>query len=56
MIDRATVRKVYEDSLSAGGRSNGEPGPRKGYLPTYFCAYFFDPVGNNVEAATANAE
>ena len=56
MIDRAAVQKVYEDSLSAGGKGNGEPGLRKGYSPTYFSAYFFDPVGNNVEAVTLNAE
>ena len=56
ITDRTTVKKVYEDSLSVGGKGNGEPGLRKGYLPTYFSAYFFDPVENNVEAVTVSAE
>ncbi len=47
--DRATVERVYQAGLAAGGRDNGAPGERK-YHPGYFAAYLLDPDGNNIEA------
>jgi catechol 2,3-dioxygenase-like lactoylglutathione lyase family enzyme len=48
--NRATVKKFYETALKAGGRDNGEPGPRPQYTPTYYAAFVLDPDGHNVEA------
>ena len=48
--DRATVRKFYEAAMQAGGRDNGEAGPRPQYSPTYYGAFVLDPDGHNIEA------
>jgi catechol 2,3-dioxygenase-like lactoylglutathione lyase family enzyme len=34
----------------AGYKSDGEPGPRPQYSPTYYGAFVLDPDGNSVEA------
>lgn len=47
--DRATVHKVYEAALAAGGKDNGPPGERD-YHPGYYGAFVLDPDGNNIEA------
>ena len=47
---RAKVDAFYEAAVAAGGRDNGEPGPRPHYHPDYYAAFVFDPDGNNVEA------
>jgi len=47
--DRATVDAFHAAALTAGGRDNGEPGPRE-YHPNYYGAFVLDPDGNNVEA------
>jgi len=47
--DEATVAKVYEAALAAGGKDNGGPGMRR-YHPGYYAAFFLDPDGNNIEA------
>ena len=44
------IGKFHSEGVKAGGRDNGEPGPRKDYSPTYFAAFLIDPDGNNVEA------
>ena len=50
--DRASVKRFYDAALAAGGKDNGEPGPRPDYGPTYYAAFVIDPDGNNVEAVT----
>lgn len=44
------VQAFYEAALSAGGTSNGAPGPRPEYGPTYYGGFVLDPDGNNIEA------
>jgi catechol 2,3-dioxygenase-like lactoylglutathione lyase family enzyme len=48
--DHAAIRKFHAEGTKAGGRDNGEAGPRADYSPTYFAAFLIDPDGNNVEA------
>ena len=48
--DHSAIGKFHSEGVKAGGRDNGEPGPRKDYSPTYFAAFLIDPDGNNVEA------
>jgi len=48
--DHAAVAKFHSEGLKAGGRDNGEAGPRTDYSPTYYAAFLIDPDGNNVEA------
>jgi catechol 2,3-dioxygenase-like lactoylglutathione lyase family enzyme len=43
------VRRFHADAISAGYRSNGEPGERPGYHDGYYAAYVLDPDGNNIE-------
>ena len=50
---RWTPRRVdafHAAALEAGGRDNGEPGPRPQYHERYYAAYALDPDGNNIEA------
>ena len=54
VVDRATVRKVHGDALSAGAKDNGGPGIRGHYDPNYYSAYFHDLAGYNVEVMTVN--
>ncbi len=42
------VDAFFAAGVAAGGKNNGEPGPRP-YGP--YAAYLLDPDGNNVEAA-----
>jgi catechol 2,3-dioxygenase-like lactoylglutathione lyase family enzyme len=53
--NRQQVRQFHEAALAAGGRDNGEPGPRANYSPTYFAAFVLDPDGNNIEAVCHSA-
>jgi catechol 2,3-dioxygenase-like lactoylglutathione lyase family enzyme len=48
--DHAAIKKFHAEGIKAGGRDNGEAGPRADYSPTYFAAFLIDPDGNNVEA------
>jgi len=48
--DRAAIKTFHSAGLKAGGKDNGEPGPRADYSPTYYAAFLIDPDGNNVEA------
>jgi catechol 2,3-dioxygenase-like lactoylglutathione lyase family enzyme len=43
------VRRFHSDAISAGYRSNGEPGERPRYHEGYYSAYVLDPDGNNIE-------
>ena len=45
-----SVAGFYKSGLAAGGKSNGEPGPRELYHPGYYGGFLLDPDGNNVEA------
>ena len=49
-MDPETVDAFHAAALEAGGRDNGEPGPRPQYHERYYAAYVLDPDGNNVEA------
>lgn len=48
--DRPTVDEFYRTAISLGAKSNGPPGPRTEYHPTYYGAFVLDPDGNNIEA------
>ena len=52
--DRAAVDAFHAAALKAGGKDNGEPGPRQGYAA--YAAFAFDPDGNNVEAVIWEGE
>ncbi|MFL5846563.1 MAG: VOC family protein [Solirubrobacteraceae bacterium] len=47
---REQVAAFHAAGLAAGGRDNGEPGPRPKYHEGYYAAFLLDPDGNNVEA------
>ena len=49
--DEAAVREFHAAALSAGGRSDGEPGPRQGEMTRYYGAFIRDLDGNKIEAA-----
>ncbi len=42
------IEGFHAAALKAGGKDNGEPGPREGYAA--YAAFVIDPDGNNVEA------
>lgn len=44
------VNAFYEAALKAGGKGNGEPGPRPDVEENYYAAYVFDLDGYNIEA------
>ncbi len=48
--NEAAVDAFHRSALEAGGRNNGEPGPRPQYHPSYYGAFVLDPDGNNIEA------
>ena|SRR6185295_4276808 len=47
---RAVVDAFYEAALAAGGKDNGQPGPRPQYSANYYGAFILDLDGYNVEA------
>jgi catechol 2,3-dioxygenase-like lactoylglutathione lyase family enzyme len=47
---RAAVDGFYRAALEAGAKSNGEPGIRAQYHPTYYGAFVIDLNGHNLEA------
>jgi catechol 2,3-dioxygenase-like lactoylglutathione lyase family enzyme len=47
---RDAVDGWWERMTHAGYESDGEPGPRPQYSPTYYGAFVLDPDGNSVEA------
>jgi len=47
---RAHVDAFFAAGIAAGGRSDGEPGPRPHYHRDYYAAFLVDPAGNRVEA------
>lgn len=46
------VRAFHRTALELGGRSDGDPGPRRAEMTGYFGAYILDPDGNKIEAAS----
>lgn len=44
------VDAFHAAAMAAGGRDNGQPGPRPHYGPNYYAAFVFDPDGANIEA------
>lgn len=54
--DQKTVETCYEAALKTGAKSNGPPGFRPQYRATYYAAFVFDPLGNNVEVVFDSAE
>lgn len=47
---RVLVNTFYVAALQAGGISNGAPGLRTHYHPSYYGAFVRDPDGHNIEA------
>jgi catechol 2,3-dioxygenase-like lactoylglutathione lyase family enzyme len=45
---KQAIDGFHAAALEAGGKDNGQPGPRDGYAA--YAAFVFDPDGNNVEA------
>ena len=52
---RADVDAFYAAALAAGATSNGAPGLRESYHPSYYAAYVLDPDGYNVEVVCHTA-
>jgi catechol 2,3-dioxygenase-like lactoylglutathione lyase family enzyme len=50
------VDAFHAAALSAGGRSDGEPGIRPHDRVKYYAAFVVDPDGNRIEAVTFPAE
>jgi catechol 2,3-dioxygenase-like lactoylglutathione lyase family enzyme len=49
---RELVDMFWQFGVDAGYRSDGEPGPRPQYGPSYYGGFLLDPDGNSVEAVT----
>lgn len=49
------VDAFFQAGLSTGGQSDGDPGLRPHYHPTYYAAFLVDPAGNRVEAVCHGA-
>jgi catechol 2,3-dioxygenase-like lactoylglutathione lyase family enzyme len=47
---RQIVRDFYAAAIAAGGKDNGEPGPRPHYHEHYYGSFVRDPDGHNIEA------
>lgn len=48
--NRDAVDAFHAAALRMGGRSDGAPGPRPDYSPTYYAAFVFDLDGYKLEA------
>jgi catechol 2,3-dioxygenase-like lactoylglutathione lyase family enzyme len=48
--DRDAIDAWWQRMTDAGFQSDGEPGPRPEYGPTYYGGFVLDPDGHNVEA------
>ncbi|KAG8976565.1 hypothetical protein FRC05_003404 [Tulasnella sp. 425] len=49
---RAQINEFHKLAMVEGLKCNGPPGLREHYHPTYYGAYVFDPLGNNLEVVT----
>lgn len=48
--NRAAVDAFHAAGITNGGTSNGAPGLRPDYHPSYYAAFLADPEGNRIEA------
>lgn len=48
--DHEMINSFYEHALEAGGKCNGEPGPRPNYTKNYYACFIHDLDGHNIEA------
>lgn len=48
----AQIEAFHDAALKTGGRSDGAPGPRPEYHPSYYAAFIVDPDGNRIEVVT----
>jgi catechol 2,3-dioxygenase-like lactoylglutathione lyase family enzyme len=51
-VSREAVDTFYAAALANGGTTDGPPGLREKYNPSYYAAFIRDPDGNRVEAVT----
>jgi predicted lactoylglutathione lyase len=51
-VSREAVDAFYAAALANGGTTDGPPGLREKYNPSYYAAFIRDPDGNRVEAVT----
>jgi catechol 2,3-dioxygenase-like lactoylglutathione lyase family enzyme len=49
---KEAVHAFHAAALANGGTSDGQPGFREKYHPTYYAAFIRDPDGNRIEAVT----
>ena len=47
---KEAVKAFYDAALESGGSSDGEPGPRPMYGPTYYGCFVYDLDGHKIEA------
>jgi catechol 2,3-dioxygenase-like lactoylglutathione lyase family enzyme len=52
---RAAVDAAFAAAIAGGGGSDGEPGPRPQYGPSYYAAYLTDPDGYRVEVVSGGS-
>lgn len=53
---RAAVRDFHAAAIASGGRSEGEPGLRTQYGPSYYAAFIRDLDGYKIEAVCHRAD
>jgi catechol 2,3-dioxygenase-like lactoylglutathione lyase family enzyme len=51
-VSRGAVDAFHAAALANGGTTDGPPGLREKYNPSYYAAFIRDPDGNRVEAVT----
>ncbi|KAF2808617.1 uncharacterized protein BDZ99DRAFT_464463 [Mytilinidion resinicola] len=54
--DKKAVAAFHEAGLATGGKDQGPPGPRPKFGPKYYGAFVIDPMGNNVEVTSYDAD
>jgi len=53
---RKDIDAFHAAALKAGGKDNGQPGPRPHYHANYYGAFAFDLDGNKIEACSHHPE
>ena len=53
---RKDIDAFYAAAIKAGGKDNGQPGPRPHYHAHYYGAFAFDLDGNKIEACSHHPE
>ena len=49
MKNEQQVKDLFKSAIRAGGKDNGQPGPRPQYTSNYYAAFILDPDGHNIE-------